>query len=132
MRYNMSLADLRTEYMSHGLNEADLDPNPFQQFREWFDQTIAAGLPEPNAMSLATATPDGRPSARMVLLKGIDGAGFVFFSNYESRKGRELAANPWVALAFFWVEFARQIRVEGRVEQLSPEASDAYFQSRPL
>jgi pyridoxamine 5'-phosphate oxidase len=128
----MSLADLRTEYMSHGLSEADLDPDPFQQFRHWFDQTIAAGLPEPNAMTLATTTLDGRPSARMVLLKGVDQAGFVFFSNYESRKGRELAANPWAALVFFWFEFARQVRVEGRAEQLSPEDSDAYFQSRPL
>jgi pyridoxamine 5'-phosphate oxidase len=118
--------------MSHGLSEADLDPDPVQQFRHWFDQTIAAGLPEPNAMTLATTTLDGRPSARMVLLKGVDQAGFVFFSNYESRKGRELAANPWAALVFFWFEFARQIRVEGRVEQLSPEESDAYFQSRPL
>src|SRR5919108_2838080 len=104
-RYRMSLADLRREYMSHGLSEADVDPNPFQQFRDWFDQTIAAGLPEPNAMTLATATADGRPSARMVLLKGVDESGFVFFSNYESRKGRELAANPWAALVFSWFEF---------------------------
>ena len=127
----MSLTDLRKEYTLHGLNEADLDPSPFRQFHLWFDQALAAGLAEPNAMTLATATPEGRPSARMVLIKGADERGFVFFSNYASRKGRELDANPYAALVFYWAELERQIRIEGRVEQVSPEESDAYFQSRP-
>ena len=128
----MSIADLRKEYMFHGLSEADLDSDPFGQFARWFGQALAAGLPEPNAMTLATATPDGRPSARMVLIKGVDERGFVFYSNYESRKGRELAANPYAALVFYWAELERQVRVEGAVEQLPPAESDAYFQSRPL
>jgi pyridoxamine 5'-phosphate oxidase len=128
----MSVADLRKEYMRHGLNEADLDPDPFAQFQTWFAQALAANLPEPNAMTLATATPDGRPSARMVLIKGVDARGFVFFSNYDSRKGGELAANPYAALVFYWPELERQIRIEGRVERTSPEESDAYFRSRPL
>src|SRR5262245_18946943 len=128
----MSLADLRQEYMFNGLAEADVDPDPLRQFQLWFDQTVAAGLPEPNAMTLATATPEGRPSARMVLLKGFDASGFAFYTNYESRKGHELAANPWAALVFFWVDLARQIRIEGQVAQLPPELSDAYFESRPL
>jgi pyridoxamine 5'-phosphate oxidase len=128
----MSVAELRKEYMLHGLSEADLDPSPFGQFRRWFDQALAAGLPEPNAMTLATATPEGRPSARMVLIKGIDERGFVFFSNYDSRKGRELQANPYAALVFYWPELERQIRVEGHVEPASAAESDAYFASRPL
>ncbi len=128
----MSLSDLRKEYRAYGLSEADLDPDPIQQFRVWFDQALAADLPEPNAMTLATATLDGRPSARMVLLKGFDEAGFVFYSSYASRKGRELMANPWAALVFFWVELERQVRVEGRIERVSPEQSDTYFHSRPL
>ena len=127
----MSVADLRKEYTLHGLSEADLDPNPFRQFQVWFEQALAAGLPEPNAMTLATATPDGRPSARMVLIKGADERGFVFFSNYQSRKGRELDANPYAALVFYWAELERQIRIEGRVERVSSQESDAYFQSRP-
>ena len=127
----MSVADLRKEYTLHGLSEADLDPNPIRQFQVWFEQALAAGLPEPNAMTLATATPDGRPSARMVLIKGADERGFVFFSNYQSRKGRELDANPYAALVFYWAELERQIRIEGRVERVSSQESDAYFQSRP-
>ena len=128
----MSLSELRKEYRAYGLSEADLDPDPIQQFRVWFDQALAADLPEPNAMTLATATLDGRPSARMVLLKGFDEAGFVFYSSYASRKGRELMANPWAALVFFWVELERQVRVEGHIERMSPEQSDTYFHSRPL
>jgi pyridoxamine 5'-phosphate oxidase len=128
----MSLSDLRKEYMLHGLSEADLAPDPFAQFQAWFDTALAAGLPEPNAMTLATATPDGRPSARMVLIKGVDPRGFVFYTNYESRKGRELEANPWAALVFYWPELERQIRIEGRVERVAAEESDAYFASRPL
>ncbi|MGQ9549900.1 MAG: pyridoxamine 5'-phosphate oxidase [Roseiflexus sp.] len=127
----MSIADLRKEYTLRGLSESDIDPDPLHQFQHWFDQALKAGLIEPNAMTLATATPDGKPSARMVLLKGVDDGGFVFFTNYESRKGMELTANPWAALVFYWAELERQVRIEGRVEQVSPEDSDAYFASRP-
>jgi pyridoxamine 5'-phosphate oxidase len=128
----MSVADLRKEYMLRGLSEADLDSDPIRQFQLWFDQALAAALPEPNAMTLATATPEGRPSARMVLIKGVDARGFVFYSNYQSRKGRELAANAYAALVFYWAELERQIRIEGAVEPVAPEDSDAYYQSRPL
>jgi pyridoxamine 5'-phosphate oxidase len=127
----MSLADLRREYLDAGLNEADVDPDPIRQFGLWFQQALAAGVPEPNAMTLATATPEGRPSARTVLLKGCDQAGFTFFTNYESRKGRELAANPWASLVFFWVELGRQVHIEGQAERVSPAESDAYFRGRP-
>ena len=125
-------ADLRKEYMRRGLSESELDPDPIRQFQRWFDEATGAGLIEPNAMTLATATPDGRPSARMVLLKGFDARGFIFYTNYESRKGGELEQNPQAALVFFWVELERQVRVEGRVERAAPEESDAYFASRPL
>lgn len=125
-------ADLRKEYMRRGLSESELDPDPIRQFQRWFDEATGAGLIEPNAMTLATATPDGRPSARMVLLKGFDARGFIFYTNYESRKGGELEQNPQAALVFFWVELERQVRVEGRVERATPEESDAYFASRPL
>jgi pyridoxamine 5'-phosphate oxidase len=128
----MSVADLRKEYMLNGLSEADIDRDPIRQFQVWFDQALAAGLAEPNAMTLATATPDGRPSARTVLIKGVDGRGFVFYSNYASHKGHDLAANPYAALVFYWAELERQIRIEGAVEQVSPDESEAYFQSRPL
>jgi pyridoxamine 5'-phosphate oxidase len=128
----ISFAELREEYETHGLNEGDLAADPFVQFQTWFGQAVAAGLPQPNAMTLATATPDGRPSARMVLLKGLDAQSFVFFTNYESRKAAELEANPWAALVFFWVEFHRQVRVEGQVERITAHDSDEYFASRPL
>ena len=127
-----SLADLRRDYSLRGLNESDVAADPFQQFRAWFSDAQAAHLIEPNAMVLATATKDGRPSARAVLLKGFDERGFVFYTNYESRKGQELAENPWAALVFLWEELERQIRIEGRVEKASAEESDAYFRSRPL
>jgi pyridoxamine 5'-phosphate oxidase len=127
----MNLDDLRREYTQRGLREEDLAPDPFTQFGAWFDEVAQADIREPNAMTLATATPDGRPSARMVLLKGVDARGFTFFTNYESRKGGELDANPRAALVFFWVQLERQVRVEGRVERLSAEESDAYFASRP-
>src|SRR5262249_15418832 len=123
---------LRREYMQRGLQVSELDENPFRQFQRWFDAALEAGLPEPNAMTLATASAEGLPSARMVLLKQVDERGFVFFSNYESRKGAELDENPRAALVFFWVELERQIRVEGRVERVSAEESDAYFHSRPV
>jgi pyridoxamine 5'-phosphate oxidase len=127
----MSLADLRREYALHGLSEAEVDPDPIAQFRAWFDRATAAGVAEPNAMVLATATPDGRPSARVVLLKGVDERGFAFFTNYTSRKGQELAANPYAALTFFWTEIERQVRVEGAVVAVTPAESNMYFQSRP-
>ncbi|HEX8733623.1 MAG TPA: pyridoxamine 5'-phosphate oxidase [Ktedonobacterales bacterium] len=126
------LADLRKEYMRAGLDESMLDADPIRQFQAWMDAAVAAGHPEPNAMTVATATADGAPSARMTLLKGLDARGFVFFTNYESRKGQELAANPRAALVFFWVLLERQARIEGRVERVSAEESDAYFHSRPL
>lgn len=128
----MSVAELRKEYMLNGLHEADLDRDPIEQFRVWFDQALSAGLPEPNAMALATATPDGRPSARMVLIKGADARGFVFYTNYQSRKGHELASNPYAALVFYWAELERQIRIEGHVEPVSAVESDTYYHSRPL
>jgi pyridoxamine 5'-phosphate oxidase len=128
----MSLADLRREYVRHGLSEAEADPDPICQFRRWFDQAAAAGVPDANAMVLATATPDGRPSARVVLLKGLDERGFTFFTNYRSRKGRELALNPHAAVTFFWPELERQVRAEGAVAPVTPEESDTYFASRPL
>src|SRR3954453_7338340 len=109
----MLLADLRKEYTRMGLGEADVDPDPIRQFRTWLEQALAAQVPEPNAMTLATATPDGRPSARVVLLKGIDPGGFPFHTNYDSRKARELAGNPRAALVFYWGELERQVRVEG-------------------
>lgn len=127
----MSVADLRKEYTMHGLSESEVDADPLRQFQLWFDQALAAGLVEPNAMTLATATPAGRPAARMVLLKGLDAGGFVFFTNYESRKGQELLTNPWAALIFYWPQLERQVRVEGRVEQVTAAESDAYFASRP-
>src|SRR5215469_9627469 len=100
----MSIGDLRSEYTQRGLSENDLHADPIEQFRRWFEEAVAAGIREPNAMTLATATPDGRPSARMVLLKGFDSRGFMFYSNYESRKGRQLVENPWAALILFWVD----------------------------
>lgn len=126
-----SIADLRQEYSLQQLNKTEAHPNPFEQFTLWFDQAIAAKLPEPNAMTLATATPDGKPSARMVLLKGYDERGFVFYTNYKSRKGQQLLANPWGAIAFWWTQLERQVRIEGQIEQVSTEESDAYFYSRP-
>lgn len=127
----MSLDDLRKEYQANGLSEADADPDPIAQFGLWFEAAVAAGIREPNAMTLATAPPQGRPSARMVLLKSYSAAGFDFYTNYASRKGGELAANPWAALVFFWVDLERQVRVEGAVARVAPEQSDAYFHSRP-
>ncbi|HZC06274.1 MAG TPA: pyridoxamine 5'-phosphate oxidase [Ktedonobacterales bacterium] len=125
------LADLRKDYMLRGLDEAEMDANPIRQFQAWFDAAVAANHPEPNAMTVATATSDGTPSARMTLLKGLDERGFVFYTNYDSRKGAELAANPRAALVFFWVLLERQVRVEGHVERVSAEESDTYFHSRP-
>lgn len=126
-----SIADLRQNYTLAGLAEADLDSNPIQQFNLWFKQALAADLIEPNAMTLATATADGKPSARIVLLKGVSEQGFVFYTNYESQKGRELIANPYAALVFLWDKLERQVRIEGKVEKLSSAESAEYFHSRP-
>ncbi|WP_020471669.1 pyridoxamine 5'-phosphate oxidase [Zavarzinella formosa] len=127
----MNLADIRKDYGLKGLHEADVSANPFTQFQTWFDQAISAGVVEPNAMTLATCTPDGFPSARIVLLKGFDSRGLQFFSNYESRKGVELLNNPQAALVFFWPDLERQIRIEGRVERTTEAESDGYYHSRP-
>jgi pyridoxamine 5'-phosphate oxidase len=122
---------MRREYIREALAEADVDADPVVQFGRWFEQATHAGLLEPHAMNLATATPDGRPSARMVLLRGFDERGFCFYTNYESRKAAELAANPMAALVFWWGELERQVRIEGTVERTSRAESEAYFASRP-
>ena len=127
----MSLADLRKDYSLAGLLEKDLARDPFRQFEKWFQEAQAAKIHESNAMTLSTATRDGRPSARTVLLKGIDGRGFVFYSNYESRKGRDLSENARASLVFPWLALERQVIVEGAVVRLSREESEAYFHSRP-
>jgi pyridoxamine 5'-phosphate oxidase len=121
----------RKEYERGALDEGSVDRDPIRQFAAWYDAAVVAGIPEPEAMTLSTATPDGHPSARVVLLRGFDARGFCFFTNYESRKGRELTANPHAALTFHWAEFERQVRIEGRVERTTAAESDAYFHSRP-
>ncbi|ANN79290.1 pyridoxamine 5'-phosphate oxidase [Bordetella flabilis] len=128
----MTIADLRQSYEKNVLLESDAAASPFDQFAAWFDEALAAEVPEPNAMTLATVDGQGRPSARIVLVKGADERGFVFYTNYESRKGQELAHNPRACLLFFWQPLERQVRIEGRVEKTMPEESDAYFHSRPL
>ena len=127
----MNIADLRQEYMRAGLAEADAQPDPLLQFERWFKDALAAQLPLANAMTLATVTPAGAPDARIVLLKGVEGGAFVFYTNYESRKGRQLAARPEACLVFLWTQLERQVRIEGRVEKVSASDSDAYFASRP-
>ena len=127
----MDAASLRREYTRSGLDEAGMQPDPMVQFEAWFENVVEANLHEPNAMILATASDDGRPSARTVLLKGYDGRGFVFYTNYEGRKARDLEANPSCALLFYWGELERQVRVEGRASRLPSRESDAYFASRP-
>jgi pyridoxamine 5'-phosphate oxidase len=126
------LASLRKSYEAAELDEAAALSAPLQQFETWLEQAIAAGVPEANAMTLATVGADGRPSTRIVLIKGCDARGLVWYSNYDSRKGRELAAQPWAALQFHWVEQERVVRIEGRVEHTSSAESDAYYASRPL
>jgi len=128
----MNIADLRQEYMRAGLAEADAHADPFVQFERWFKDALAAQLPLANAMTLATVTPAGAPDARAVLLKGVDGGGFVFYTNYDSRKGRQLAARPEACLVFLWAPLERQIRIEGGVEKVSTEESDSYFSTRPV
>lgn len=126
-----NLADLRLSYEKGALEESTLPGNPFELFGLWLQDAIAAGVVEPNAMTLATVSPEGQPSCRTVLLKGFDERGFSFFTNYDSRKGRELAGNPKAALTILWKERERQVCVRGEVSRLSREESDAYFQSRP-
>ena len=130
--HTKSIADLRKSYERAELNEDASCAAPGQQFSKWLEEAIAAQLPEPNAMTLATVGSDLRPSTRVVLIKGLDERGIVWFTNYDSRKGRELAGNPHAALQFHWVELERVVRIEGRVEKISDEESDAYFHSRPL
>lgn len=127
-----TIAELRREYARSRLDERDLAVDPFAMFSAWFAQAVETSVPEPNAMTLATAAPNGMPSARIVLLKAVDERGFVFYTDYRSRKGAELAANPVAALVFYWHELERQVRVVGAVSRLSGEESDAYYRSRPL
>ena len=126
------IADLRKSYELGELDERHALTGPFEQFRQWFKEALEAEIPEPNAMTVATVGPEGRPSTRIVLIKGFDEHGFVWYTNYESRKGQELAVHPFAALQFHWVELERVVRIEGRVEKTSDEESDAYFHSRPL
>jgi pyridoxamine 5'-phosphate oxidase len=127
-----SLAELRRDYSTHGLTEDDAGHDPFALFHRWLGDAIAAEMTDPNAMILATCTPDGVPSARAVLLKALDDRGFTYFTNYDSRKGQEVAANPRAALVFLWHMLERQVRVEGSVERVTPAESDDYFANRPL
>jgi len=127
----MDLAGLRRDYARESLSERDVAADPIAQFEKWFSQAQGAGSVEPNAMTLATSTPDGHPSARIVLLKGVDANGFVFFTDYRSRKGAELESNPHVSLCFWWGELQRQVRVTGTVARASREESDAYYRTRP-
>jgi pyridoxamine 5'-phosphate oxidase len=132
MADELEVAHLRREYGPEGLDESMVDPDPITQFCTWLGEAVTAGVREPNAMTLATADADGTPSARTVLLKGIDDGGFTFFTNYGSRKARELDVNPRAALVFLWLELERQVTVAGTVARVSAEESDAYFHSRPL
>ena len=130
----MSIADMRQEYKQAALNEADAEPNPIRQFDKWFEQAVAVNTGEwfePNAMTLATVTPDGQPTARVMLLKDFNDDGFTFYTNYDSQKGRELAANPRAALVFHWPALERQVRIEGTVDRLSHEESLVYHLTRP-
>jgi len=128
----MSIADLRQSYEKGILLEKDAKASPFEQFGLWFDQALEQNVPEPTTMTLATADSQGRPSARIVLLKGFDEAGFVFYTNYNSRKGQDLAVQPWASLNFFWQPLERQVRLNGLIAKVSAQESDDYFHSRPL
>ncbi|MBL8512339.1 MAG: pyridoxamine 5'-phosphate oxidase [Betaproteobacteria bacterium] len=128
----MDIATLRNDYKLASLSEADVIVSPFGQFEKWFNEVMQSQITEPNAMTLATTNDQGRPAARIVLLKEFDERGFVFYTNYHSRKGRELATAGYAALLFFWAELERQVRIEGRIEKVSAAESDAYYQQRPL
>ena len=132
MEHPGNLSDQRKSYERDALEETDAAENPLRQFQAWMDEAFAAKVPEPNAMTLATVGADGRPSTRIVLIKGYDARGIVWFTNYDSRKGRELAVNPFAALQFHWIELERVVRIEGSVERVDDAESDAYFASRPL
>ncbi len=132
MNHKISIADLRRDYSHATLSEREVDPDPIQQFASWFHQALEAQLHEPNAMGLATVDASGRPSLRIVLLKDFDERGFTFYTNYQSRKGAELLQNPHAALTFHWHELERQVRIEGRVERVAAEESDAYYAIRPV
>jgi pyridoxamine 5'-phosphate oxidase len=127
----MDLTELRRDYAQESLTERDVEPDPIRQFEKWFEQALRAGMIEPNAMTVATSTRDGHPSARMILLKGVDALGFVFYTDYRSRKGAELDANPHVSLCFWWDALQRQVRVTGTVARVSQQESAAYFRTRP-
>lgn len=127
----MDISRLRTDYTQNVLEEKDLDSDPWVQFENWLEAAIAANLPEPHGMTLCTVGEKGRPSSRVVLLRGLSPQGLVFYTNYRSRKGQELEQHPWACLNFWWPQLERQVRVEGRVQKVAPEQSDAYFASRP-
>lgn len=126
-----TLENLRQEYSAKSLSETDVKSDPFGQFEIWFKEALDSGIIEPNALTLATATPDGKPSARVVLLKGFDAEGFTFYTNYNSRKGHEIAENPYACISFFWLELQRQVIIEGVIEKVSADESTRYYQSRP-
>ncbi len=125
------VANFRNEYISHGLDEKDMESNPINQFEKWFEDAVKNKVNEPNVMHLSTATPEGKPSGRIMLLKGFDDNGFVFYTNYDSRKGNELRVNSFASITFLWLELYRQVRIEGKVKPLSSDESDEYFHSRP-
>ena len=127
-----NIQNLRQDYRSASLSENDVDSNPILQFKKWFQDAVSSQLYEPNVMTLATSDRFGKPTARIVLLKGIDEDGFVFYTNYESKKGRDLVENPQAALVFFWPELERQVRIEGVVSKVSEQTSSEYFHSRPI
>lgn len=128
---NETIQNLRQEYKSATLSEKEVAPDPVSQFSRWFSEAMASGITEPNAMTLATATADGKPSARIMLLKGFEEKGFIFYTNYLSRKGQEITKNPSAALVFFWQELERQVRIEGTIEKIDEKESERYFHSRP-
>ncbi len=128
---SIAIADIRRDYRGQALLENDIDPDPLKQFQIWFKQAVDANLRDPNGMTLATVTPDGKPAARIVLLKNVDARGFVFYTNYDSRKGQELDQTPWAALVFWWSDLDRQVRIEGSVTKITEAEADTYFQNRP-
>ena len=128
----MSISSIRRDYQLQSLSESDVAQDPFEQFSKWWEQALASEIDEVNAMTLSTVTDEGRPSARIVLLKGFDTQGFVFYTNYESNKGQQLSKHPYASLVFFWKELERQVRIEGSCEKTSKEESEAYFNSRPI
>ncbi len=131
MENSKSIADIRKEYSSKSLSRIDVDVNPIKQFNKWFNEAIRVEIDEVNAMTLSTASKKGKPSARIVLLKGVENNGFVFFTNYNSNKGQHLSENPYASLTFFWKELERQVRIDGKVEKISEADSITYFKSRP-